>query len=102
MDLRHLPRQLDAIGYAAAKLGYRTAEVEPRLNALSGAATCLNDAAAVREIAIQMRGQLPWHLVATATFLDLQLERLIDMLSTDEQLAELDAIAARVRAAMTA
>jgi hypothetical protein len=96
--LTELPRQLDAIVYAAEKLGYNVREVERRIDSVRTVAHPDGGASAgtIRQHIINMRGwDMPPQL-ATHTFLDLQLERLIDMLASDEQRAEEREIAARL------
>jgi hypothetical protein len=90
ITLTELPRQLDAIVYAAERLGYNVREVERRIDSIRTVANADGGASAatIRQHVINMRG---WDMppqFGTCTFLDLQLERLIDMLSTDEQRAE--------------
>lgn len=91
-----LPRQLEAIRYAAQKLGYNVREVAERTDKILVVLGLHPDAATVRQYVINMRG---WDMppqFGTCTFLDLQLERLIDMLATDADRAEEAALAARL------
>jgi hypothetical protein len=100
MDLIELPRQLDAIDYAAERLGYDVSAVRERTEKIRDRLAVRPYAPDIRQYVINMRG---WDMpprFATSAFLDLQLERLIDMLATDEQRAEESALAARLIASL--
>lgn len=96
MRIDELPRELDAVVYAAEKLGYNVREVEMCIDSIRTVARPEGSASAatIRQHMINMRG---WDMppqFATHAFLDLQLERLIDMLASDEDRAAEAAIAA--------
>jgi hypothetical protein len=98
VDLLELPRQLDAIDYAAERLGYTVREVKDRTDKIRNLLMVRPYAPDIRQYVINMRG---WDMppqFGTHTFLDTQLERLIDMLATPEDRAEEAALAARFRA----
>jgi hypothetical protein len=95
MDMTQLPRQLDAIDYAAQKLGYNVREVKDRTDKIRAELAVRPYAPDVRQYVINMRG---WDMppqFGTHTFLDLQLERLIDMLASDADRAAEAALVAR-------
>lgn len=102
MELTELPRQLDAIHYAAEKLGYNLREVDERLEKIHNMLAVRPYAPDIRQYVINMRGYDMPPQFATHTFLDLQLERLIDMLATDEDRAEEAALAARLAESLSA
>lgn len=96
MDLNELPRQLDAIDYAAEKLGYTVREVKGRTDKIRNMLAAQPSVADIRQYVINMRG---WDMppqFGTSMFLDLQLERLVDMLASNEERAEETALAARL------
>lgn len=96
MELAELPRQLEAIRHAAETLGLKVREVEYRLASIATAARQEGATPAiVRRHVINIRGYDMPPQFGTSLFLDLQLERLIDMLASPEERAELDAIAAK-------
>lgn len=95
MQLSELPRQLTAIRLAAKTLGCNVREVDQRLASIELCALTHPDASVIRQHIINIRGYDMPPQFGTSMFLDLQLERLIDMLATDAQRAELDSLAAR-------
>lgn len=98
MDLLELPRQLDAIDYAAEKLGYTLREVKERTAKIRHQLMVTPFAPDVRQFMINMRG---WDMppqFATSSFMDLQLERLIDQLATDQDRAETAALVGKLAA----
>lgn len=95
MDLTDLPRELDAITWAARRLGYNFREVERRMDSIKAVHTAGKDAHDVRQHIINIRG---WDMppqFATSQWLDLQLENLIDRLASDAETAEIEKLAAR-------
>jgi hypothetical protein len=97
MDLLELPRQLDAIDYAAERLGYTVREVKERTDKIRRYLMVRPYAPDLRKFVINMRG---WDMppqFGTTLFLDAQLERLIDMLASPEDRAEEAALVARFR-----
>lgn len=99
MDLTELPRQLDAIDYAAKRLGCTMREVTERTDKIRQYAGVRPFSADIRQYVINMRGYDMPPQFGTSLFLDLQFERLIDMLTSPEQRAEEAALAARLAAA---
>jgi hypothetical protein len=94
VNLLELPRQLDAIDYAAERLGYNVREVKDRTDKIRNLLMARPYQPDIRQYVINMRG---WDMppqFGTHQFLDLHLERLIDRLSTDEQRAEGASLAA--------
>jgi hypothetical protein len=100
MKLAELPRQLEAIEYAAERLGVRYAEVKARTEKIACFLATGASQADIRQYVINMRGYDMPPQFGTSQFLDLQLERLIDMLATDEQRAEEAELAARLAAGL--
>jgi hypothetical protein len=98
VDLLELPRQLDAIDYAAERLGYNVREVKERTEKIRHQMMVTPFAPDVRRYMINMRG---WDMppqFATSGFMDLHLERLIDQLSSDEERAATLALARKLAA----
>lgn len=97
MDLLELPRQLDAIDFAAERLGYTVREVKERTDKIRLLLRKHPYAPDIRQYVINMRG---WDMppqFGTHAFLDLHLERLIDALASPEDRAEEAALVARFR-----
>lgn len=97
IKLEDLPRELDAITWAARRLGYNFREVERRMESTKTvlAAHGTPGAHDVRQYLINMRG---WDMppqFATSQWLDLQLENLIDQLASAAETAEIAEIASR-------
>jgi hypothetical protein len=95
IDLAELPNQLDAIHYAAEKLGANLREVDERLEKIHNMLAVRPYAPDIRQYVINMRGYDMPPQFGTHQFLDLQLERLIDMLASDQDRAEEAALATR-------
>jgi hypothetical protein len=96
IELTELPRQLDAVVYAAKRLGYNVREVTERMDKIRNLMAVRPYGPDIRQYMINMRGYDMPPQFGTSLFLDLQLERLIDMLASDEQRAEMDALARRL------
>lgn len=97
MDLLNLARQLDAIDWAAQRLGYNVREVKERTEKIRVQLTITPHAPTLRQHVINIRGYDMPPQFATTMWLDLQLERLIDMLSSPEDRADEAELAARFR-----
>lgn len=96
MELLELPRQLDAIDYAAERLGCNVREVKDRTDKIRRQLMVTPHQPSLRQFVINMRG---WDMppqFGTHTFLDMHLERLIDQLASPEDRAEYAALAARL------
>lgn len=95
INLADLPRELDAITWAARRLGYAFREVERRMDSIKTVLMVKPYAPDVRQHIINIRG---WDMppqFATSQWLDLQLENLIDRLASDAEIAEIAEIAGR-------
>lgn len=83
MKLIDLPRRLDAIDNAAERRYYKRMEVKERTDSIRALLTTTTDPREVREHIICLRGKLPWHHLATAGWLDDQLEQLVDLIDAE-------------------
>jgi hypothetical protein len=99
-DWDALYRMLDAIDYAAQRLGYNVREVSNRTEKIRTYVMVRPYGPDVRQYVINLREYDQPPQWATSTWLYEQLDRVIGHLSTPEQLAEELAIAARMRASL--
>ena len=101
-DWAGLDRMLDAIDFAAQKLGYNVREVTNRTEKIRTYVMIRPYGPDVRQHVINVREYDQPAQWATSMWLYEQLDRVITHLSTPEQLAEEAALAARIRASLSA
>lgn len=100
-DWAGLDRMLDAIDYAAGRLGYNVREVKDRTDKIRSYVMVRPYGPDVRQYVMNVREYDQPPQWGTSSFLYGQLDRVIVHLSTPEQLAEEAAIAARITASLS-
>lgn len=99
-DFAGLARMLDAIDYAAERLGFNVREVKERTEKIRTYVMIRPYGPDVRQYVMNLRDWDQPPQWATSSFLFAQLERVVDHLTTDEDRAEERAIAQRMRASL--
>lgn len=99
-DWAGLDRMLDAIDYAAERLGYNVREVKRRTDKIRSYVMVRPYGPDVRQHVIHLREYDQPPQWGTSMWLYEQLDRVITHLSTPEQLAEEAALAARIRSSL--